>query len=84
MRINLDYGINFEICILDKMHLIDWETDSDKEEANNPEDIESAVEISDCVSCASSPLTCEDRLSEFPKVRVKFIFSCAYAVIRSR
>ncbi|XP_049631590.1 DNA repair-scaffolding protein-like [Suncus etruscus] len=55
----------------DKMHLIDWETDSDKEEAincNDPEDIESAVEISDCVSCASSPsLTCEDRLSEFPK-----------------
>ncbi|XP_055967005.1 DNA repair-scaffolding protein [Sorex fumeus] len=56
----------------DQLHLIDWETDSEKEDAgdfsNDSEDLESAVDISDCVSCASSPsLTSGERLAELPK-----------------
>ncbi|XP_058420530.1 DNA repair-scaffolding protein isoform X3 [Diceros bicornis minor] len=55
----------------DELQLIDWEVGSDREdtsECNEFEDGESAVEISDCASCASShSLTSEERLSEFPK-----------------
>lgn len=56
----------------DQQHLIDWETDSDKEGdgdfSKDSEDLESAVDISDCVSWASSPsLTNEERLADLPK-----------------
>uniref|UniRef100_A0A9L0K930 Scaffold protein involved in DNA repair n=1 Tax=Equus asinus TaxID=9793 RepID=A0A9L0K930_EQUAS len=55
----------------DELQFIDWEIDSDREdisECNEFEDDESAVEISDCASCASShSLTSEERLSELPK-----------------
>ncbi|XP_046497858.1 DNA repair-scaffolding protein isoform X8 [Equus quagga] len=57
----------------DELQFIDWEIDSDREdisECNEFEDDESAVEISDCASCASShSLTSEERLSELPKRR---------------
>ncbi|XP_054984987.1 DNA repair-scaffolding protein [Sorex araneus] len=63
----------------DQLHLIDWETDSEKEDAgdfsNDSEDSESVVDISDCVSCASSPsLTSEERLAELPKTNSAEIF----------
>ncbi|XP_066122190.1 DNA repair-scaffolding protein isoform X1 [Saccopteryx bilineata] len=49
----------------------DWDSDSDREdttEYNESEDGESAVEISDCSSCASShSLTSEEKVSELPK-----------------
>ncbi|XP_070077680.1 DNA repair-scaffolding protein isoform X21 [Equus przewalskii] len=55
----------------DELQFIDWEIDSDREdisECSEFEDDESAVEISDCASCASShSLTSEERLSELPK-----------------
>ncbi|XP_077022838.1 DNA repair-scaffolding protein isoform X3 [Tamandua tetradactyla] len=55
----------------DDLQFIDWEIDSDREdvnECNEFEEGESAVEISDCVSCASScSLTNEEKLSELPK-----------------
>ncbi|XP_037659343.1 DNA repair-scaffolding protein isoform X2 [Choloepus didactylus] len=55
----------------DELQFIDWEIDSDREgadECNEFEEGESAVEISDCASCASSCLlTSEEKLSELPK-----------------
>ncbi|VTJ87362.1 Hypothetical predicted protein, partial [Marmota monax] len=55
----------------DELQFIDWEIDSDKEDAseyNEWEDGKGAVEISDCASCASShSLTSDERLSELPK-----------------
>ncbi|XP_039706367.1 DNA repair-scaffolding protein-like isoform X3 [Pteropus medius] len=49
----------------DKLQFVDWESDS---EYNEFEDGESAVEISDCASCASShSSTSEERVSELPK-----------------
>ncbi|MBZ3885750.1 DNA repair-scaffolding protein [Sciurus carolinensis] len=55
----------------DKLQFIDWEIDSDREDAseyNEWEDGKSAVEISDCASCASShSVTNDERLSELPK-----------------
>ncbi|XP_058131495.1 DNA repair-scaffolding protein isoform X1 [Dasypus novemcinctus] len=55
----------------DECQFIDWEIDSDREDANECntfEEGESAVEISDCASCASScSLTNEEKLSEPPK-----------------
>lgn len=71
---------------LDELQFIDWEIDSDREdisECNEFEDDESAVEISDCASCASShSLTSEERLSELPKVRTDCfkIFHSVYGV----
>ncbi|XP_045417473.1 DNA repair-scaffolding protein isoform X2 [Lemur catta] len=55
----------------DELQFIDWEIDSDREDAsdcNECEDGEGAVDISDCASCASShSLTSDERLSELPK-----------------
>ncbi|KAM4824738.1 DNA repair-scaffolding protein isoform X1 [Urocitellus parryii] len=55
----------------DELQFIDWEIDSDREDAseyNEWEDGKGAVEISDCASCASShSLTSDERLSELPK-----------------
>lgn len=55
----------------DKLHFVDWESDSEREDTskhNEFEDGESAVEISDCASCASShSSTSEERVSELPK-----------------
>ncbi|KAM6171418.1 DNA repair-scaffolding protein [Erethizon dorsatum] len=55
----------------DELQFIDWEIDSDREDAsecNECEDGEGAVEISDCASCASSDsLTSDEKLSELPK-----------------
>nr|XP_036849579.1 DNA repair-scaffolding protein isoform X2 [Manis javanica] len=55
----------------DELQLIDWEIDSDSKDTNECREFEgseSAVEISDCVSAASShSLTSEERLSELPK-----------------
>ncbi|XP_032325921.1 DNA repair-scaffolding protein isoform X3 [Camelus ferus] len=55
----------------DDLQLIDWEIDSDKEdpcECDEFEDCESAVEISDGASCASSSsLTPAEMLPELPK-----------------
>ncbi|XP_008051272.2 DNA repair-scaffolding protein-like, partial [Carlito syrichta] len=55
----------------DELQFIDWEVDSDKEDAseyNEFEDGEGAVEISDCASCASNrSLTSDERLFELPK-----------------
>ncbi|XP_006170512.1 DNA repair-scaffolding protein isoform X3 [Tupaia chinensis] len=54
-----------------ELPFIDWKIDSDRESANEydeSEDGESAVEISDCASCASShSLTSDDKLSGLPK-----------------
>lgn len=71
---------------LDELQLIDWEIDSDSKDTNECREFEgseSAVEISDCVSAASShSLTSEERLSELPKVRpICFkIFHCVYGI----
>lgn len=55
----------------DELQFIDWEIDSDEEDADERsdcEDGESAVYISDCASCASShSVTHDDTLSELPK-----------------
>uniref|UniRef100_H0XZ49 DUF4502 domain-containing protein n=1 Tax=Otolemur garnettii TaxID=30611 RepID=H0XZ49_OTOGA len=55
----------------DELQFIDWEFDSDREDAsacNECEDGEGAVDISDCASYASShSLTIDEKLSELPK-----------------
>uniref|UniRef100_A0A8C9UQ03 Scaffold protein involved in DNA repair n=1 Tax=Spermophilus dauricus TaxID=99837 RepID=A0A8C9UQ03_SPEDA len=60
----------------DELQFIDWEIDSDREDAseyNEWEDGKGAVEISDCASCASShSLTSDERLSELPKFITHF------------
>lgn len=59
---------------LDELQCVDWDSDSDREdtnECNEFEDGESAVEISDSASRASShSLTSEESVSELPKVRM--------------
>lgn len=58
---------------LDELQFIDWEIDSDREDASEYyefEDSESVGEISDCASCSSShSSTSQERLSELLKVR---------------
>ncbi|XP_054564396.1 DNA repair-scaffolding protein isoform X2 [Eptesicus fuscus] len=61
-----------------ELQFVDWERDSDREDTNDENEFEdsesavedggSAVEISDCASCASShSLTSEERVPELPK-----------------
>ncbi|XP_057590348.1 DNA repair-scaffolding protein isoform X3 [Hippopotamus amphibius kiboko] len=56
---------------VDDLQVIDWEIDSDREDAcecDEFEDCESVVEISDCASCTSShSLTPAETLPELPK-----------------
>ncbi|XP_045147460.1 DNA repair-scaffolding protein [Echinops telfairi] len=56
----------------DELQFIDWEIDSDRDDANGSDEFkegESTVEISDCASGASScSLTREERLSELPQI----------------
>lgn len=58
---------------LDELQCVDWDSDSDREDTNEYnefEDGESAVEISDSASHASShSLKSEESVSELPKVR---------------
>ncbi|KAG8508997.1 DNA repair-scaffolding protein [Galemys pyrenaicus] len=58
----------------DGLQFIDWEIDSDKEDANGCnafKDSDSVVEISDCASGASSQsLASDEKLSELHKVRM--------------
>ncbi|XP_013375657.1 PREDICTED: DNA repair-scaffolding protein isoform X1 [Chinchilla lanigera] len=55
----------------DELQSIDWEINSDREDAsgcNEGEDGEGAAEISDCASCASThSLTSEEKLPELPE-----------------
>ncbi|XP_063114610.1 DNA repair-scaffolding protein isoform X4 [Cavia porcellus] len=55
----------------DELQFIDWEGDSDREDAseyNECEDEDGAVEISDCASCASGhSLPSDEKIPELPK-----------------
>lgn len=70
------YKLSLKSYFLDELQFIDWEIDSDREDASECkrcEDSEGAVEISDCASCASSrSWTSDEKLSEPPKVRTNY------------
>ncbi|XP_023573464.1 DNA repair-scaffolding protein-like [Octodon degus] len=55
----------------DELQFIDWEIDSDREDAiecNEYEDGDGAVEISDCASCASSNSLASEKSSDLLKI----------------